>query len=51
MPFIPKELDEDKRKAEAALGVIMLSHPEQAKAIGLYFGKLELKLFDALGKK
>lgn len=48
MSFIPSELQEDKRRAENALGRITLSHPDDAKAIGLYWGKLELHLLSVL---
>ncbi len=51
MSFIPKDIQEDKRLAESALGIIMLTHPEQAKVISRYFGKLELALYEATEKK
>lgn len=44
MAFIPNHLQEDKRRAEVALGVVALVHPESARSISLYWGKLEMEL-------
>lgn len=44
MAFIPNHLQEDKRRAEVALSVVALVHPESARSISLYWGKLEMEL-------
>ncbi len=44
MPFIPPALHEAKRQAESALSTLMLAHPDETKAISLYFGLVETAL-------
>lgn len=48
MSFIPKELHELHRQCNIALGIVTLSHPEQASVISLYLGKIEMCLYEAV---